>query len=104
MQKRLAVKRLTASDLTIFERQFRKRNAGNQKSINLNADVFIDKLFPFLPEASADTNGRIPLDLYVYGPGHSGAHNLQRKIFKGRSHKSEEHTSELQSPMYLVCR
>jgi|ERR1017187_5113791 hypothetical protein len=102
MQKRLAVKRLTASDLTIFERQFRKRNAGNQKSINLNADVFIDKLFPFLPEASADTNGRIPLDLYVYGPGHSGAHNLQRKIFKGRSHKTwrlnGEHGEYIYSP------
>src|SRR5437764_3700783 len=23
---------------------------------------------------------------------------------KGRAHRSEEHTSELQSPMYLVCR
>lgn len=73
MQTKFAVKRLTPSDLTIFEWQFTNGNAGNQKSINLNEDVFIDQLFPFLPEASADTNGRIPVDLYVYGPGHSGA-------------------------------
>src|SRR5437762_6567419 len=26
------------------------------------------------------------------------------KRFRGRSARSEEHTSELQSPMYLVCR
>lgn len=88
MQRRLAVKRLTASDLTIFEWQFRHRNAGNQKSINLNGDVFIKQLFPSLPEASADTNGRIPLDLYIYGPGHAGVHNLQRKILKGRAYKN----------------
>ena len=88
MQRRLAVKRLTASDLTLFEWQFRNRPAGNQKSINLNADVFINELFPSLPEASADTNGRIPLDLYIYGPGHSGVHNLQRKILKGSAYKN----------------
>ena len=88
MQRKLAIKRLSASDLTLFEWQFRNHNAGNQKSINLNADVFIAQLFPSLPEASADTNGRIPLDLYIYGPGHAGAHNLQRKILKGSAYKN----------------
>src|SRR5437879_11147760 len=32
----------------------------------------------------------------------SAYRNLKR--FEGRSNRSEEHTSELQSPMYLVCR
>jgi len=41
MTTRLALKRLTDSDLTIFETLFRKLAAGNQKAINLNADVFI---------------------------------------------------------------
>ena len=41
MLKKLALKRLTASDLTFFEWHYRSRNAGNQKAINLNTDVFI---------------------------------------------------------------
>jgi hypothetical protein len=83
MQRRIAVKRLTASDLTLFEWQFRNRNAGNQKSINLNSDVFIKDLFPSLPDAASETNGRVPLDLYIYGPGHSGVHILPCSIFRG---------------------
>jgi Domain of unknown function (DUF3883) len=88
MQRRIALKRLTPSDLTLFEWQFRNRYAGNQKSINLNADVFIEQLFPALPEAAVDTGGRFPLDLSIYGPGHSGLHNLQRKILKGGTYKN----------------
>jgi hypothetical protein len=88
MLRRIALKRLTASDLTLFEWQFRNRNAGNQKSINLNADVFIDQLFPSLPEAVVDMAGRVPLDLSIFGPGHSGLHNLQRKILKGGTYKN----------------
>lgn len=88
MQRRIALKRLTASDLTLFEWQFKNRTAGNQKSINLNADVFIVQLFPSMPEAAADAGGRFPLDLSVYGPGHAGLHNLQRKILKGGAYKN----------------
>ena len=46
MINKLALKRLTASDLTLFEWHFNYRNAGNQKAINLNADVFKDQLYP----------------------------------------------------------
>jgi hypothetical protein len=88
MQRRIALKRLTASDLTLFEWQFRNRNAGNQKSINLNADVFIKDLFPSLPEAAVETDGRVPLDLNIYGPGHASRHNLTRKILKGSAYKN----------------
>ena len=48
MMDKLALKRLTASDLTFFEWQFKNRNAGNQKAINLNADVFSNQLYPAL--------------------------------------------------------
>ncbi len=89
MQRRIALKRLTASDLTLFEWQFRnQKTGGNQKSINLNADVFVSKLFPALPDAAAELNGRIPLDLYIYGPGLAPVHNLQRKIVKTGSYKN----------------
>lgn len=64
------------------------RNAGNQKSINLNADVFIDRLYPSLQDTDVGRNGRVPLDLFLYGPGNARAWNLQRKIIKGGSYKN----------------
>lgn len=88
MIRKFAVKRLTASDLTFFVWHFRNRNAGNQKAINLNADVFIAELFPSLPEAALSRNGRIAVDLYIYGPGLEPELNLQRKIIKFGSYKN----------------
>lgn len=85
---KLAIKRLTGSDLTFFEWQFRNRLAGNQKSINLNANVFIDELYPSLTETDQGRTGRISIDLNLYGPGHARALNLQRKIIKGGSYKN----------------
>src|SRR5437763_11168837 len=38
------------------------------------------------------------------GPAREGTALLQGIIICGRCGRSEEHTSELQSPMYLVCR
>ncbi|MGO9018701.1 MAG: protein NO VEIN domain-containing protein [Syntrophobacteraceae bacterium] len=88
MARKQALKRLTASDLTFFEWHFRNRPAGNQKAINLNADVFVDQLYPALPEIARDRGGRIPIDLYLYGPGSNGLYNLQRKIIKFGSYKN----------------
>lgn len=43
---RFAIKRLSRSDLTFFEYQFRRQQAGNQKSINLNRNVFVEYHLP----------------------------------------------------------
>ncbi len=86
--RRLAIKRLTASDLTFFEWQFRNRNAGNQKAVNLNADVFIDELYPGLPGTAMGIEGKRTLDLFIYGPGLRSEYNLQRKIVKGATYKN----------------
>lgn len=64
-----AVKRLTRSDLTFFEWQFRRQNAGNQKSINLNADVFIDDIFPYARTVAAGQPHQFPVRLQIFGPG-----------------------------------
>ena len=88
MPRRFALKRLTASDLTFFEWHFRNRNAGNQKAINLNADVFVDRLYPGLPDLVLAKSGRLPIDLYLYGPGLEPELNLQRKIIKFGSYKN----------------
>src|SRR3712207_7167008 len=37
-------------------------------------------------------------------PQRQPAHGRVRRVAHGRRHRSEEHTSELQSRQYLVCR
>jgi hypothetical protein len=89
MSRKLAVKRLTASDLTFFEWHFKNSlKGGNQKSINLNADIF-NELYPSLHDYVQDQIGRrIPLDISLYGPGLASEYNLQRKIVKGKKYKN----------------
>lgn len=89
MKRQLAIKALTASDLTLFEWHYRNENAGNQKAINLNANVFVHTLYPRLPEFTLARDGRFPLDLYIYGPDAAAELNLQRKVIKfGTSYKN----------------
>lgn len=86
---KIAIKRLTKSDLTLFTWHFKEMNSGNQKSINLNANVFIDKLYPDLPNISAQKGKTTFLvDLSVYGPGAAPKHSLARKIVKGAAYKN----------------
>src|SRR5258708_25599041 len=64
-------------------------------------------LFPyttlFRSHSAVDCSGR---GFGYHGAARSASHHAQlRGIFKKRSHsRSEEHTSELQSPDHLVCR
>jgi hypothetical protein len=89
MSRKLAIKRLTSSDLTIFKWHHKTlHEAGNQKAINLNADVFIKLLYPVLPYSTIGRTGRIPLDLFIYGPGTNVLLNLQRKIIKNETYKN----------------
>lgn len=86
---KIAIKRLTKSDLTLFTWHFKEMNSGNQKSINLNANVFIDKLYPDLPQISAQKGKTSFLvDLSIYGPGTAPKHSLARKIVKGAAYKN----------------
>jgi hypothetical protein len=88
MADRIAIKRMTASDCTLFEAVFRKIDAGNQKAINLNADVLTGELYPSLPSVAAATNHEIALSVSIYGPGFKGAHKLSRKIIKNATYKN----------------
>jgi hypothetical protein len=85
---RLAIKRLTASDCTLFEGVFKTINAGNQKSINLNADILTGELYPGLATAAAATENEIALAISIYGPGAKSAHRLSRKIIKNATYKN----------------
>ena len=88
MISKLALKRLTASDLTFFEWHFRNHNAGNQKAINLNADVFTGQLYPQLDIIARERQNKIGIDLWIAGPAAAEPVNLQRKIIKGTRYKN----------------
>ena len=88
MISKLALKRLTASDLTFFEWHFRNRNAGNQKAINLNADVFTGQLYPQLDIIVRERQNKVGIDLWIAGPAAAEPVNLQRKIIKGTRYKN----------------
>ena len=89
MFRKVAIKKLTASDLTFFEWHFKNRKVGgNQKAINLNSDIFINKMYPILPEIALTMNGKFPIDLRIFGPGFHGLHNLQRKVVKFGTYKN----------------
>src|SRR5437762_10377525 len=81
-------RRPTTSTLFPYTTLFRSRLRGTRK------------LFPRLRKEAAIGSGRMALD----------RGRTQRRFWRSprpqRNHqeRSEEHTSELQSPMYLVCR
>lgn len=65
-----AVKRFALSDLTFFEHHFKLKNVKtNQKSINLNADVFVELIFPYARTVAAGQPHQFPVKLQIYGPG-----------------------------------
>jgi hypothetical protein len=88
MADRIAIKRLTASDCTLFEAVFRAIGAGNQKSINLNADVLIDSLYPGLAAPGGPSDNEIPLPMTIYGPAGKPPHTITRKIIKNSTYKN----------------
>ena len=78
---RFALKKLTRSDLTFFEYQFRRQNAGNQKSINLNRNVFVDLIFPTAGQVAGGLVRQFPVPVTLYGPGmRSQPHAITRKV------------------------
>lgn len=88
MTDRVVLKRLTASDLTFFEPLYRKLDAGNQKAINLNADVFIERLYPTLPALISTLGDVIPVTLTILGPDGAGPHVISRAVTKREAYKN----------------
>lgn len=88
MSQKIALKRLTASDLTFFKWHMDNHPAGKQKAINLNANIFIKSLYPSLPSIIEEKHGTVSIDIWIYGPGMHDGYNLQRKIQKKGSYKN----------------
>ena len=78
MSRKLALKRLSHSDLSFFKRYLDVYPASKQKGINLNARVLVGDLYQSLP-----ASGRLPVLLSIYGPGPTvQPETLMRKIIK----------------------
>ncbi|GHE20128.1 protein NO VEIN domain-containing protein [Halomonas urumqiensis] len=89
MSRKIALKRLTRSDLTIFEYHFRNGNAGNQKSININRNIIEGEFYPNLTEVAEEREWEpFILNLTILGPGPSTPQVLPQKIIKGGTYKN----------------
>lgn len=82
MFEKLALKRLTTGDLTLFEWHFANHNVEDQKGIILDGTVLVDKLYPSLPIIAQEQKERVPLNIVAYGPGLEEGYELQRRIEK----------------------
>lgn len=83
MPEFIAAKRLTRSDLTFFEWHQKRVRAGNQKAINLNADVFERRLYPAIQSLASAGAVNVKIALHLLGPGLRRELVLTRKIIKG---------------------
>ncbi len=87
---RIALKRLSASDLSLYRSQFRQRGTSKQKGINLNARVIDGILYPGLRDIVVRA-GRLghSLTLRTFGPaGRPAAPDLKRKVVKSSGSKN----------------
>ena len=78
--RKITVKRLSASDLTLFDSHFQNSPGAKQKAFNLDRAVLVDSLYGSLPEIAAA--GQIALSLTIHGPGLYGPVQLMRKVLK----------------------
>lgn len=82
MPRKIALKRLSHSDLKLFKVYFDRDPSGRQKGINLNANVLINKFYPGLPPKVENVH------LVLSGPGITSIPDRQvREI--DRSEKSK---------------
>lgn len=89
MSRKIALKKLTLSDLTIFEYHYRQGKAGNQKSINLNRNIFETLFYPNLTAVAEEKDWEpFILNLSIFGPGNAPSQVLPQKIIKGGTYKN----------------
>lgn len=88
MPERIAVKVLSSSDLTFFDAIFKRSNVGNQKAINLNADVFARQLYPDYAGHAVGREIEDAVSVVVFGPRPSKPYHFARSITKKTAYKN----------------
>jgi hypothetical protein len=83
MSRKLAIKKLKASDLSFFLPYLNRFPQAKQKGFNLDRSVVEDVLFPTLTaEVAAAPDNRAPVALTFFGPGGAPPYLLMRKVLK----------------------
>ena len=88
MPERIAIKILTGSDLTFFDSFFKRSNIGNQKAINLNADVFAKQFYQDFAERSLGEEVEVPVSVTVFGPRPGKPYHFARSVTKKTAYKN----------------
>ncbi|CAA6605895.1 conserved hypothetical protein [Rhodospirillaceae bacterium LM-1] len=86
--ERIAIKVLTSSDLTFFDTFYKRSNVGNQKAINLNADVFGKQFYPDYAEQSHGKNVEQAVSVTIYGPRAGKPYHFARSVTKKIKYKN----------------
>lgn len=85
MSRKLALKKLKASDLSFFQSYLIKNPQTKQKGFNLDQRVIEKIFFPALTaEISATPEKRAPVALTFYGPSGARPYLLMRKVLKAQ--------------------
>jgi Domain of unknown function (DUF3883) len=84
-----AVKKLTRSDLTFFEHQFRRNNKVRQKGVNLSAKVFVDLMYPYARTLVTGDPHSLPVKLQIYGPGLRTTPDPKTRKITGKSRQQK---------------
>lgn len=83
MSRKLALKKLKASDLSFFVPYLNRYPNTKQKGFNLDKRVIETALFPTLTaEIEATDDKRAPVALTLFGPGGAAPYMLMRKVLK----------------------
>jgi hypothetical protein len=83
MPRKLALKKLKASDLSFFSAYLANNPAGKQKGFNLDRNVIEAELYPDLTAVIAGLpNQRSPVGLTLLGPGKAPPYFQMRKVLK----------------------
>jgi hypothetical protein len=85
MSRKLALKKLKASDLSFFQAYLNQYPQSKQKGFNLDRSVIENVLFPSLTAAiEATSDKRAPVALTFFGPGGAPPYPLMRKVLKAQ--------------------
>src|SRR5690554_2051904 len=79
--KRLALKRLSASDLTFFEHHFRNTTGTKQKAINLDSKVFVRSFYPNINDITGGGE-TLAHPLNIYGPSGAARYSQMCRTLK----------------------
>lgn len=89
LSRKIALKRLSSSDLSLFKAYFDQYPSSKQKAINLNADVLVDVFYRTL-------ESEVPVKLIINGPGlTTQADTMRRAIIRSPGSKNRRLNGEL---------